>query len=231
MHIHIGRSVLGVTALEQVWHTARVFDNFQTAHNFAQCIVEDFAVLGGDERSELFFAFVEEFTIAEQDLGAFGERGVAPCRKCSFCCCNGFINGGLTAHRDLAGDHTGCRVCHISPLDRCLCAFGIGVIDPMIDGLRLLGSFGGSSHLVQRVHTVHPFLLTESSVPSPCPVDVRHKSDTVYRLLRLVITLCTCCTSQSVRSSAWKTSKILNRSLSLPPLPLPMMRRYVGCTF
>src|SRR5699024_5066506 len=77
-----------------------ILDDFLAAGDFSHGIVQHLAVLGGDDRRELALALVEQLAVVEQDVGAAGQRGVAPGRE-----------GGVRRGDDL-GRGVGTGQCH-----------------------------------------------------------------------------------------------------------------------
>ena len=77
--VDLGRGVLGEAALEQMRDAAGELDDLLAAADLAERVGDDLAVLAGDDLGQLALALVEQLAEREQDLGAFGQRGVAPC--------------------------------------------------------------------------------------------------------------------------------------------------------
>ena len=67
--------------LSKMWDAAGEFDDLLAAADLAQSIGDDLAVLAGDDLGQLLLAGVEQLAEVEQDLGALGQRGVAPRRE------------------------------------------------------------------------------------------------------------------------------------------------------
>ena len=66
--VDAGRGVLGEAALEQVRDAAGELGDLEAARDLAERVVEDLAVLGGDERGDLLLALVEQLAEGEEHL-------------------------------------------------------------------------------------------------------------------------------------------------------------------
>ncbi len=76
--VDLRRGVLGEAALEQVRDAAGELGDLEAAGHLAERVGEDLAVLGGDEGGDVLLALVEQLAEREEDLGALGQRDVAP---------------------------------------------------------------------------------------------------------------------------------------------------------
>ncbi len=78
VYVDTGGDPRRVAPLEQVRYAARELDHLEAAGHLAQCVGQDLAVLGGDDRGELPPPLVEQLAEGEQDLGPPGQRRGAP---------------------------------------------------------------------------------------------------------------------------------------------------------
>ena len=73
-----GRDLVGVLALQQLRDPAGELDHLEAAQDLALGVIEDLAVLGGDDPGELLDVGVEQLAEGEHHLGAAAERGLRP---------------------------------------------------------------------------------------------------------------------------------------------------------
>ena len=76
--VDAGRGVLGEPALEQVRDAAGELGDLEPAGDLAEGVVEDLAVLAGDQLGDALLVAVEQLAELEQHLRALGERDGAP---------------------------------------------------------------------------------------------------------------------------------------------------------
>ena len=113
VHVDLGRGVLGEAALDQVRDAAGELDDLLAAADLAERVGEHLAVLGGDDRCQLFLARVQQLAESEEDLRALGQRGVPPPRKSGQRRGDDLIDVVLRSERELRGDLAGGRVGHV----------------------------------------------------------------------------------------------------------------------
>src|SRR5699024_2370351 len=97
-----------------------------------------FAVFGGNQFGQFLLASVEQLPVAKQNLRAFRQKSIAPSRKSCLGSCDSFVDGGLTAHSNLPGHSSGGWIGHVTSFDRGLRAFGVGVINPVVNQVHVL---------------------------------------------------------------------------------------------
>ena len=185
MDVHVGGSVRREAALEQVRDAAGKFHDLLAAGDLAQGIVQDLAVLGRDDGREFVLAGVQQLAECEEDLGAAGERGVAPSREGGLGGGNGGIAFNTAAEHNLSGHLSSGGVrdggCAVPCGD-------VGAVDPVLDRVQ-----GFSSVLFDVWRHSVPCCASSLSAAAQ-----HHKGQCVKNEAR-GITLCKCC-PLSVRS-------------------------------
>ena len=174
--VHLRGGVLGVAALEQVRDAAGELDHFLAAGHLAQGIVQDLAVLGGDDRGELVLAGVQQLAESEEDLGAAGQGRVTPGRESGLRGGNGGVAVLGAGQGHLGGDFSGGGV---GDGRGALADRDVAAVDPVLDDVQGIssgvGAFGRLMRCVQSVAGAG-----------------RHKGRCVKENVTAV-TLCKCC--------------------------------------
>ena len=78
MGVDVGRDLVGELALHQLRDAAGELDDLHAADDLALGVVEDLAVLGGDQPGQLVGVPVDQLAEGEHHPRAAGERHVAP---------------------------------------------------------------------------------------------------------------------------------------------------------
>jgi hypothetical protein len=76
--VDVRRHLVGELALEELGQPAGELDDLHAADDLAAGVLEDLAVLGGDQAGELVLVALEQLAEAEHHARAAGQRHVAP---------------------------------------------------------------------------------------------------------------------------------------------------------
>ncbi len=97
-------------AFEQFRNATGVVHDLDAAAEFTHRIVQDLAVLVGQQRDDLVRMLLEQLLEPEHDLGALYGRRVAPGRECGLGCADGILHRVSRRHRDVPGDLASRRI-------------------------------------------------------------------------------------------------------------------------
>jgi hypothetical protein len=78
MHVDVGGDLVGVAALEDLADAAGIFDDLAAADDLAARIVDDLAVLGGDDPRQLVLVLHQQLAEGEHHPHPLAQRGVLP---------------------------------------------------------------------------------------------------------------------------------------------------------